>query len=162
MSEPTQGQPMADSDQQETREWMEALSAVIDKEGPERAHYLLGRTVDSGRVWNVAATARHLQSLHPDVPVHVAGAGGAAVLAVYAALLEPDIDAVILRQLPSTHMAADAPALLNVLRLCDIPEAVGLLAPRPVLLSETSSECAGRIRAIYEVAGAADRVSRGE
>jgi hypothetical protein len=38
------GAPAAnDADQQETREWMEALAAVIEKEGPERAHYLLVR-----------------------------------------------------------------------------------------------------------------------
>ena len=30
-----------DADQQETREWLDALAAVIDKEGPERAHFLL-------------------------------------------------------------------------------------------------------------------------
>ena len=29
-----------DADQQETREWMDALSAVIEKEGPERAPLL--------------------------------------------------------------------------------------------------------------------------
>ena len=28
-----------DSDSQETREWMDALSAVIQAEGPERAHF---------------------------------------------------------------------------------------------------------------------------
>ena len=33
--------PATDTDQQETREWMDALSAVIDKEGAERAHFLL-------------------------------------------------------------------------------------------------------------------------
>lgn len=30
-----------DADSQETREWMDALSAVIEKEGPERAQFLL-------------------------------------------------------------------------------------------------------------------------
>ena len=30
-----------DIDPQETREWLEALAAVIEEEGPERAHYLL-------------------------------------------------------------------------------------------------------------------------
>jgi pyruvate dehydrogenase E1 component len=34
-------QPL-DLDSQETREWMDALSAVIQNEGPERAHFLLG------------------------------------------------------------------------------------------------------------------------
>jgi len=31
----------ADLDAQETREWLDALTAVIEKEGPERAHFLL-------------------------------------------------------------------------------------------------------------------------
>ena len=35
--------PATDTDQQETREWMDALSAVIDKEGAERAHFLIDR-----------------------------------------------------------------------------------------------------------------------
>ena len=34
-------QPVQDMDAQETREWMDALSAVIEKEGGERAHFLL-------------------------------------------------------------------------------------------------------------------------
>ncbi|HMN91886.1 MAG TPA: pyruvate dehydrogenase (acetyl-transferring), homodimeric type [Hydrogenophaga sp.] len=38
-----------DVDPQETREWMEALAAVIDKEGPERAHYLLEQLLEEAR-----------------------------------------------------------------------------------------------------------------
>jgi pyruvate dehydrogenase E1 component len=38
-----------DADQQETREWMEALSAVIEKEGPERAHFLLEQLLEHAR-----------------------------------------------------------------------------------------------------------------
>jgi len=38
-----------DADPQETREWLEALAAVIEHEGPERAHYLLERLVDKAR-----------------------------------------------------------------------------------------------------------------
>ena len=34
-------QSTQDLDSQETREWMDALSAVIEKEGGERAHFLL-------------------------------------------------------------------------------------------------------------------------
>jgi pyruvate dehydrogenase E1 component len=30
-----------DQDPQETREWLDALAAVIEEEGVERAHYLL-------------------------------------------------------------------------------------------------------------------------
>ena len=38
-----------DTDPQETREWLEALTAVIEAEGTERAHYLLERLIDKAR-----------------------------------------------------------------------------------------------------------------
>lgn len=38
-----------DTDAQETREWMEALAAVIEKEGPERAHFLLEQLLEEAR-----------------------------------------------------------------------------------------------------------------
>ncbi len=39
----------SDLDPLETREWLDALEAVIDREGPERAHYLLERMVELSR-----------------------------------------------------------------------------------------------------------------
>ena len=38
-----------DPDVMETQEWLDALEAVIDTEGPERAHYLMERMVDLAR-----------------------------------------------------------------------------------------------------------------
>ena len=38
-----------DLDPVETREWTDALGAVINADGPERAHYLLERMVDATR-----------------------------------------------------------------------------------------------------------------
>ena len=38
-----------DADSQETREWLDALSAVISTEGPERAHFLLEQLLDHAR-----------------------------------------------------------------------------------------------------------------
>jgi pyruvate dehydrogenase E1 component len=38
-----------DPDAQETKEWLEALEAVLEKEGPDRAHYLMERLVDLAR-----------------------------------------------------------------------------------------------------------------
>jgi pyruvate dehydrogenase E1 component len=38
-----------DPDLLETQEWMDALGAVLDREGPERAHYLLERLIDMAR-----------------------------------------------------------------------------------------------------------------
>ena len=35
-----------DPDEQETAEWLDAFHAVIENEGPERAHYLMERIAD--------------------------------------------------------------------------------------------------------------------
>ncbi|MDO4905895.1 MAG: pyruvate dehydrogenase (acetyl-transferring), homodimeric type [Lautropia sp.] len=39
----------ADADPIETREWIDALNAVIEREGPERAHFLLEQLLDEAR-----------------------------------------------------------------------------------------------------------------
>ena len=41
--------PMLDADEIETQEWLDALDAVIEHEGPERAHFLLERLIDKAR-----------------------------------------------------------------------------------------------------------------
>ena len=38
-----------DIDPQETNEWLDALSAVINADGPQRAHFLLEQLVDLAR-----------------------------------------------------------------------------------------------------------------
>ncbi len=38
-----------DIDPVETREWLEALEAVLEREGPERAHFLLEQLIDTAR-----------------------------------------------------------------------------------------------------------------
>ncbi|WP_345797961.1 pyruvate dehydrogenase (acetyl-transferring), homodimeric type [Castellaniella sp. MT123] len=39
----------ADPDRQETQEWLDALEAVLDREGAERAHYLIENLIDLAR-----------------------------------------------------------------------------------------------------------------
>ena len=44
-------QPAAnDPDALETREWLDALEAVLEREGPERAHFLLERLIEKARM----------------------------------------------------------------------------------------------------------------
>ncbi len=129
----------------------------------ERAHYLLGRTVDSGRVWDIASAARLVRARYPSqCPVHLAGEGPAALLCAYAALLEPDVAALLLIGPMSTHEDPAAPALLNILRVCDAPEAVGLLAPRPVTIAGSALSPWQKTAAIYQAAGAAERFVIGQ
>jgi dienelactone hydrolase len=120
----------------------------------ERSHVLLGRTVDTGRVWDVIATARYLRAQREGkVPVYVVGEGAAGVLAAYAALWEAEIDGAILSKPPLSHMADGAPQFLNVLRVCDVPDVLGMLAPRPLTVYAALGEPLDKVAAIYAAAG---------
>jgi dienelactone hydrolase len=148
------------------------------KNGPnyvERSHALLGRTVDAGRVWDVIAAARYLKSdesqLNPtrrsegggkakrneQVPVYVAGQGAAGVIAAYAAALDETIAGATVISPPKTHMDSAAPQFLNVLRVCDVPDALGLIAPRPLTLVGVTADDFAATKAAYAAAGAAER-----
>ena len=58
-----------DPDSLETKEWLDALEAVLDREGPERAHYLLERLVDkarrSGAYIPFSATTAYINTIAP-------------------------------------------------------------------------------------------------
>lgn len=133
-----------------------------------RSHVLLGRTVDAGRVWDVAAAARYIVERHPatgraNLQVHAAGRGPAGLIAAYAALLEGDIASASLVDPPMTHMDPAAPQFLNILRVCDVPEMLGLLAPKPLrIIASTADERWERVRTIYTSADAAGQVTLGK
>src|SRR5450830_1163858 len=62
--------PAQDLDNQETREWMDALSAVIEAEGPERAHFLLEQLLEHAREHSIdmpfSATTGYVNTIEPD------------------------------------------------------------------------------------------------
>ena len=124
-----------------------------------RSHLLLGRTVDGGRVWDVISYARHMQSeeLAGD-SLRVGGYGTDGILAAYAALFEPSIKEVVVIDPPKSHK--DGPYFLNVLRVLDIPEALGLLAPTPLTIIGGMDPAFDRTAEIYRLAGAADKLTR--
>ncbi|MCR5865165.1 pyruvate dehydrogenase (acetyl-transferring), homodimeric type [Aquincola sp. J276] len=59
-----------DSDSQETREWLDALSAVIGAEGGERAHFLLEQLIDHARQAGIdvpfSATTAYVNTIPTD------------------------------------------------------------------------------------------------
>jgi dienelactone hydrolase len=128
-----------------------------------RSHVLLGRTVEAGRVWDVIAAARYLASASRVVStstppaVHVAGKGGPGLLAAYAAVLCDDIAAVKLVSPPVTHMAAEAPQFLNVLRVCDVPDSLGRVAPRPLTILGAAPSAFATTATAYAAASAKER-----
>jgi dienelactone hydrolase len=131
------------------------------KNGPnyvERSHVLLGRTVDAGRVCDVIATAKYLKETHPELPIEVAGKGAMGLIAAYAAILDDSIAGVVTVDPPPTHMDNAAPQFLNVLRVCDVPDSFGLIAPRPLTIIGASPETFARTQAAYAAADAKDKL----
>jgi pyruvate dehydrogenase E1 component len=59
-----------DADAQETREWLDALSAVIETEGRERGHFLLEQLLEQARQHGVdrpfSATTGYVNSIEPE------------------------------------------------------------------------------------------------
>jgi cephalosporin-C deacetylase-like acetyl esterase len=123
-----------------------------------RAHALLGLTVDQGRVRDIIATAKMAWKTPTNNKWSVAGFGEDGILAAYAALFEPSIKEVIVINPPSSHK--DGPHFLGVLRVLDIPEALGLLAPTPLTIVGGTDPAFDRTEEIYRLAGAADKLKR--
>jgi len=71
------GVKLEDFDPQETREWLEALEAVIEEEGAERAHFLLESLVDKARRRGghipFTATTAYLNTIPPHMETRSPG-----------------------------------------------------------------------------------------
>jgi dienelactone hydrolase len=117
----------------------------------QRAHVLLGQTVDEGRVRDIAATLAYLKT-RDGRHWTLAGKGPAGILGVYAALLDQAADQVVVVDPPHSHR--QGPIFLNILQVLDIPEALGLLAPKPLVLVDARDKVFDRVEAIFRLAGA--------
>lgn len=81
------------------------------------------------------------------------------MIAAYAAAMDEGIAGVTLVAPPASHMASGAPQFLNVLRICDVPDTVGALAPRPVRVVGSHPAAFARSVSAYAAAGAEDKLS---
>ena len=125
----------------------------------ERAHALLGRTVDAGRVWDIQAVSRTLHETDSaERTIAVVGKGRAGVLGAYAALNELSIAQVIAVEPPASHR--EGPHFLGVMKVLDIPDALGLLAPKQLTLVGAKDAAFDRTVTAFKAAGYAGRVQR--
>ncbi len=108
-----------------------------------RAAAWTGRTVASMRVWDVLRglqAVRTLEEVAGDKIV-LAGSGEMAAVALYAALLDGGVAAVVLHEPPPTQNAPSRPdgkgpaiEILSCLRFVDVNHIAGLLWPREVVI----------------------------
>jgi len=103
-----------------------------------RRFYLLGQTLDGMRVWDIHRAVQSLRGISglQETPLWIQAHRHMAADAVYASLFTEGIKRLDLHDLPTTHngtvdgAVSPAPALLNVLKTLDLPQAVAAAASR--------------------------------
>ena len=117
----------------------------------ERTAAWLGRTIAGMQVWDVLRTVEWVlfeERLNPGrIILH--GKRDLGAVALYAALLDPRVHEVVLSDPPASHW--QSPALLNVLRVTDLPEVAAALAPRRITLLTEPPRGFELTRAIYHL-----------
>jgi dienelactone hydrolase len=99
----------------------------------ERTAAWTGRTIASMQVWDTLRAIRWALETEkiPADRVMLFGRCHAGVVVLYAALMEERVHGIIVADPPPSHW--QGPALLNVLRVTDTPEAAAALAPRELV-----------------------------
>ncbi len=124
----------------------------------ERTASWVGRTIASVQVWDVLRAVDWLEEEFAPSSLSVYGKGEMGMVGLYAAILDKRIDQIVLRDPPATHRRG--PALLNVLRITDIPEAAAMLAPRKlVFIGDGVPHSFEPTKELYKLQDCADRVS---
>lgn len=117
-------------------EWTGSPKAQIQR---LRRFYLLGQTLDGMRVWDIRRAVQTLRAIpgFEETPLWMQAHRDMAVDAVYASLFEDNIKRLDLHDMPITHNGtvegdakAAGPAMLNVLKYLDIPQAAAMAAVR--------------------------------
>ena len=120
----------------------------------ERTAAWCGRTLASMQVWDILRAVEWAVTEAKITPSEISlyGKGNMGVLSLYAALFDERVTQVVLNDPPSSHW--HEPALLNVLRVTDIPEVAGALAPRRLVCLREFPAAFDPTRAIYQLLGA--------
>jgi hypothetical protein len=123
-----------------------------------RTYPLLGQTLPERQVSDLLAGIALLRQESVTGNVAVYGQGHTAPLAIYAALLDPQISEIILADCPASHLDRQTPEFLGVLRTGDLPHNLALAYPRPITFVGRMPDEFQWTRQVYEKLGAGDRI----
>jgi hypothetical protein len=124
----------------------------------KRTAVLQGASLESMQIWDILRSVDFLKGDQgfPLSQISVYGRRNMGPLGIYAAALDPRITRVILDDAPASHW--QGPALLNVLRITDLPEAAALIAPRSLVSLTPLAKQYDYTRSIYRLYGKASAV----
>lgn len=123
-----------------------------------RSFPLLGETLPERQVSDLLAGIALLRHDPVSGPLAVYGRGYTAPLAIYAALLDPQITEIVLAEAPTSHEDPQTPEFLGVLRIGDLPHNLALAYPRPITFVGKMPEEYKWTQQLYEKLGAGDRI----
>lgn len=123
-----------------------------------RVYPLLGQTLPERQVGDLLDGVELVRREAPTGPVALFGQGVTAILAIYAALLDPQISEVILADPPESHTHPQTPEFLGILRIGDLPQNLALLHPRPITFIRTIPPAYEWTRQRYKMLGSGDRI----
>jgi hypothetical protein len=105
-----------------------------------RRFALIGQTLEGQQVWDVrrAIAAIRTSEQLAKAPLWLQGHRDMAGVVLYAAVFEPTINRVDLWHPPATHRKG--PAMLNLLKILDMPQAVALVFPNQVRIYSRTDE----------------------
>jgi hypothetical protein len=138
----------------------EQSMSAIEFADVERTAVWAGRTVAAMQVWDVLRTVRWAaeEEKLSAASISLYGKGDMGIVALYAALFDERARQVIVNDPPASHW--QRPALLNVLRVTDIPEVAGALAPRRLVSVTKLPESFDYARGIYQLQRASGQFVR--
>ena len=119
---------------------------------------LLGGTLESMQIWDILRSIGYLvdgEKLSLS-SISLYGRKQMGALALHAAALDNRVSRVILEDPPGSHW--QGPALLNVLRITDLPEVAALIAPREIVSLTPLPEAYRYTSAIFELHGKSSRI----
>jgi poly(3-hydroxybutyrate) depolymerase len=128
----------------------------------ERSSAWIGRTIAGMQVWDLLRTidwALREQKLAPS-SISLYGKGDMGIVSLYAALFDERVQTVVLNEAPSTHW--EHPALLNILRVTDIPQVAAAFAPRKLVSLTGFGKGFDYTRNVYRLIGAASNLTRSQ
>jgi dienelactone hydrolase len=123
-----------------------------------RVYPLLGHTLPERQVADLLSGIALVRRDATAGPTVVHGRGATAALAIYAAILDPDVSEVVLETPPETHADPGTAELLGVLRVGDLPQNLALVYPRPITFIGPMPPAFAWTKSVYERLGNADRV----
>lgn len=123
-----------------------------------RMYPLLGHTLPERQVYDLLAGSALLRQESTTGKMVLFGQGETAALAIYAAILDPQVGELILDAPPASHTNPDCAEFLGILRTGDLPQNLALVYPRPITFIGKLPPAFEWTRQVYEKLGAAERI----